>query len=487
MELRRERLLGAVICLAVAGCSESPKGRTYYERNIEPILVQKCAGNTSGCHAVEAGDPFAVAAGNLDVTSFENLQKRRDVLAPFGAYPVPLLLIKAVGDRKLKVAYGNEFLDLEVRHSGGGLLDVGSDAYFTLQTWLENGATENGLKPPSPPRTGEGGCSTTIPPGFIASDYVTPATMASFNAFKSTVQPILERQGCSEGSCHGAPQSDFYITCGSSDDQLAFNFSQAWSFVNAPVDDSQLLRVPLAVAGGGRGHTGGDQFESTSDAEYVAIRAWAEQAGKLDFAGGNPAKQFFADHVQPTLLQRGCGFQACHSPQAANDFKLRSGAPAFFSAVALEKNYHLLRDEFMALEFPDARRSRAVAKSILAEDPRVDGVGGITHRGGEVLETPGGARGAEPASCAQPYDPAANPSAFCTLQEWVRLERAGLGSQVTPMGDGDPVQIVYVERTGAAAAGPLELDTIQGGADLMVAQNTLGVDNRIYPARGGTT
>jgi hypothetical protein len=41
MELRRE-LLGAVICLAALGCGDSPKGRTYYERNIEPILVQKC-------------------------------------------------------------------------------------------------------------------------------------------------------------------------------------------------------------------------------------------------------------------------------------------------------------------------------------------------------------------------------------------------------------------------------------------------------------
>jgi hypothetical protein len=124
--------------------------RTYYERNIEPILLQKCAGNTSGCHSINEGDPFAFAAGNLDVTSFENIQKRRDVLTPFGMYPQALLLIKSVGAKQLRIQYGKDmagnpaFPFLDVQHSGGNILDVGSDAYFTLQNWLDNGATENG-------------------------------------------------------------------------------------------------------------------------------------------------------------------------------------------------------------------------------------------------------------------------------------------------------------------------------------------------------
>src|SRR5690606_35153395 len=124
---------------------------------------------------------------------------------------------------------------------------------------------------------------------------------ANFGTFKSTVQPILQDKGCTSTNCHGAPQSDFYITCGDNDEQIAFNFSQAWSFVNDPVDDSQLLRVPLAVASGGRGHTGGDQFPSTEDEDYKAIRTWAEAVGKLEFAD-TPEKAFFEDHVQPLLL-----------------------------------------------------------------------------------------------------------------------------------------------------------------------------------------
>lgn len=466
-------LLVGIVALA-AGCDDSPPGRTFFQRNIQPILEDKCVGNTSPCHRVETDDPFARAAGNLDVSSYEAISKRRDVLAPFGAYPYPLLLIKAVGPTGLKVGYSGDFLPLQVQHSGGPILAIGSDAYFTIQNWLENGATENGLKPATPPQTGQGACSTTLPSGFDPTTY---KANANFPAFKNTVQPILTAHGCNAGSCHGAPQSDFYITCGGDDDQLAFNFSQAWSFVNNPVDDSQILRVPLAVAAGGRGHTGGDQFADNMDPDYVAIKTWAQAVGKLDFAAGDPVKQFFADNVQPIFLQRGCSFQACHSPAAANDFKLRSGTQSFFSAVALEKNYELFRNEFMAVEFPDPRRGRAVFKTLLP--PTADPV----HRGGAVLDTQG--QPSDPAMCPSPWVATTTP--FCTINEWLRLERAKLGTQVTDMSSGKPAHIVYVERPTGQAAGRLEFDTFQNGADLMVSNTSFTATGGLAPAPNGTS
>jgi hypothetical protein len=255
MDLRRGVLLLLVSTLAPLGCSTPAPGKTYYQRNIEPILQQKCAGNTSGCHVANADDPYQFAAGNFDVSTFANVQKRRDVLAPFGAYPYPLLLIKAVAQatpaandpNRLSLEYNGKFLPIDVLHAGGSIIQVSSDAYFTLQTWMENGATENGLKPPTPAQSGNGTCSTSVPSGFNPATYT---ANASFARFKSDVQPILTQHGCVSSNCHGAPQSDFYITCGNDDTQLAFNFSQAWSFVNMTVDDSQLLRVPLAVAAG---------------------------------------------------------------------------------------------------------------------------------------------------------------------------------------------------------------------------------------------
>jgi hypothetical protein len=487
---------GLAAGLAAAGCGDSPPGRTFYQRNIEPILTQKCAGNTSGCHSTNADDPFQFAAGNFDVSSFDNVQRRRDVLSPFGAYPYPLLLIKAVPTGALKLNYGGTFYDLQVQHSGGPILDINSDAFFTLQNWLDNGATENGLKPATPPQVGSGSCSHGIPPGFSKATFVTATTQSSFDAFKATVQPVLTKHGCNAASCHGAPQSDFYITCGEGDDELAFNFSQAWSFVNNPVEDSQILRVPLAVAIGGRGHTGGDQFASTTDSDYSAIRTWAQAIGTLDFAGSDPGKQFFAKNVQPLLLLRGCSFQACHSPEATNDLKLRSGTQGFFSAVALEKNYELLKTEFMALEFPDARRGRAVAKALLGSGPA-----GIAHRGGPVLETAG--KAADPdltvnpdctaatfVPLGQPNPPTAS-SAFCAVQAWISLERDQLvtAGQVTPMGPADTVRVVYVERNaGTADVDRLSFDTFRTGADLRVATSApLGKTQTVGGLNEGTS
>jgi hypothetical protein len=489
----------ALAIVFMSGCSacDSPAGRTYYERNIEPILQQKCAGNTSGCHATNLDDPYAFAAGNFDVSTFEAVQKRRDVLTRFGAYPQPLLLIKAIAPEvadptkpsRLQFQYGSDpsdptgatpaFRDVEVLHGGGSIVSLNSDAYLTLQTWLENGATENGLKPATPAQAGNGTCSTTVPPGFsTATLMANPKYAAGFTTFKADVQPILKQHGCTSSNCHGAPQSDFYITCGDDENQLAFNFAQTWSFVSTPVDDSSILRVPLAVGGGGRGHTGGDQFATIDDGDYTKIKSWASAVGLLDFANGDPVKQYFKDKVQPILIARGCQFQACHSPAAANDFKLRSGTQGFFSAVALEKNYDLLKNDFMAMEFPDSRRGRAIAKALLTDDPRTSTVGGIAHRGGPVLETPGLA--ADPAgTTTAPATPncaiaPASATPFCIIQKWVDMERAAMATKVTPMDMGDTIPVVYVDRPAGQAAGRLEFDTFQAGAELRVVTGTFG-------------
>ena len=483
------------------GCSscDSPAGRTYYERNIEPILLQKCAGNTSGCHATNTDDPYSFAAGNFDVSTFDTVQKRRDVLTRFGAYPQPLLLIKAIAPEipdpmapsRLQFQYGIDptdptgntpaFRDIEVLHAGGTIIELNSDAYFTLQTWLENGATANGLKPPTPAQTGNGTCSPAIPSGFSTTTLMmNPKYAAGLDKFTTDVMPILKAHGCTSSNCHGAPQSDFYITCGDSPEELAFNFTQAWSFVNTPVDDSQILRVPLALTAGGRGHTGGDQFPGTDDGDYNKIRDWASSVGLLDFANGDPVKQYFKDNVQPILLARGCQFQACHSPTATNDFKLRSGTQGFFSSLALEKNYELLRNDFMAMEFPDSRRGRAIAKALLTDDPRTSTVGGIQHRGGPVLETPGLA--ADPAGTTiAPTTPncataPASTTPFCIIQKWVDMERAALGTQVQAMNMNDTIPIVYVDRPAGQGAGRLESDTFQGGADLRVVTGKFAAD-----------
>ncbi|HTE52182.1 MAG TPA: hypothetical protein VK698_15115 [Kofleriaceae bacterium] len=469
----------AATALALGACgSDNPPGKTFYEREIEPILIGSCAGNTGGCHAVDDADAFGFAAGNLDVTSFENVQHRRDVLRPFGAYGVPLLLVKAVGDSgELGVTYDGEFRPLEVQHAGGGVLAVGSDAYLTLLEWTDAGATENGRPPPAVPAEGEGDCSSFVPDGF---DDGPSRDDPTFDQFTSEVMPVLT--GCNNGSCHGAAQADFYITCGDDDRQLAFNFSQARAFVADPPGNSQILSVPLALGGSGTFHTGGVHYQSRDDDDYAAVSDWAEAVGGVEFGADDPGRQFFARYVQPILLVRGCSFEACHSPAGTNDFQLRSGSQGFFSSIALERNYERLRNQFMALEVPDARRGRAVAKTIL------DSFGGINHRGGPVLETPGSG-GAQPSSCDDPIDPATAP-AFCVIQAWLDVEREALiaDGDVLPLGEGDTVPVVYVARQPGHVASPLEFDTYQPGSDLRVSLATIGADGALVtPIPDGTS
>ena len=73
-------------------------------------------------------------------------------------------------------------------------------------------------------------------------------------------QSVIESKGCGSQTCHGAPQADFYITCGDNEAQRAFNFAQMRAFVDSPVDDSELLQWPLALTAGGVTHTGGAHF-----------------------------------------------------------------------------------------------------------------------------------------------------------------------------------------------------------------------------------
>jgi hypothetical protein len=467
------------LALGAAGCSEEPApGRTYYERNVEPILIQTCSRNVSGCHSTNDDDPHAFAAGNFDVTSFENVQKRRDVLEPFGVYPVPLLLIKAAGATdELDVAYGEAFVKLEVQHAGGAVLQVGSDAYLTLLRWMENGATESGLSPNTPGQQGDADCSRFIPGDFDPAPY---QASQFFDEFLDNVQPVV-LQSCASGNCHGAPQSDFYVTCGESEEERAFNFAQVQAFVADPAENSPVILYPLGVRAGGFFHTGGQFFESRDDADFEAIAAWAAKVGPADFGAEDAGRQFFADHVQPLLLRRGCQFEGCHSPAAANDFKLRPGSQGFFSPVSLEKNYDLLRDDFMAIEVPDVRRSRAVAKNILRSS------GGIGHRGGPLLETPGFDSSAAnlTEACAEFTDPAAAP-ALCVLQQWLDLERAALlaGNEVLPLAAGGTVPLVYVNRSAGHVATPLEFDTYQPGSDLLVADAAIDVNGAITAAAG---
>jgi hypothetical protein len=465
-------VLAAISVAAGGGCLKpGAPGRTYYDSHIQPILTDFCVGGTSPCHRV---DETGVALGNLDLSSFEAVQKRPDVLRRFGSYPYPLLLLKSVPEKSVLIPYRGTFQESEIRHSGGKPISVASDAFFELARWLDNGATRYGLPPPDAPKAGEGPCSTAIPsrPGDPPIDTASPL----FQQFLTDVEPGLEKS-CLAGTCHGSIRSDFYLTCGTDDAQRWFNFLQARGFVvDAPtaVEQSELLLRPLAASAGGVGHTGGTFFASKSDPDWQAWRGWAEAAQQSPLvASKSPGRSFFEANVMPVLLRRGCMLEACHSPEGPNDLRLHAGAQGFFSATALDRNYRELLDDFLALDTPDVRLSRVARKGIVRAD------GGITHRAGALLETPGHAAG-EP--CPSAYDPA-TATALCTLAEWHRIERADHGADVPTLAPGEAVPVAFVSRPPNPDS-LLEFDTFRGGADLRLADAHIGAGGRVDAVDG---
>jgi hypothetical protein len=465
----------ATAAAALLGCSpKSPPEEHFYDVHIQPIFNTFCVGNTSPCHSI-ATDPVTntpTALGNLDLSSFDGVQKRRDVLRTYGSYPQPLLLLKAMPPESIQIPYAQNFYPSEIQHSGGSPISPNTEAYFELKSWLDNGANRDGIAPVPTANRGIGHCTDAVPSTFQASSVNT--NDPAYKDFVSNVEPMLE-SSCAWGTCHSSVQADMFLSCGSSGSdpatQLAFNYSQVAGFVvqsGVNVDQSEILLRPLAVAAGGVSHTGGTFFQSRSDSTWLSWESWAKEvqaAPPIAYGPKTAGQMFFEANVMPKLLVRGCDLEGCHSPDGFNDFRLRSGAFGFFSPAALTRNYHALADEFMAFDTVDLKQSRAVKKNILADS------GGTTHRAGSILED-FGASVDDP--CPQPFDPATNTRAFCVFQAWQQQERADriAAGAVSPMNAGDVLPLAFISRPPNKDT-LLEFDTYEGGADLKLADATI--------------
>jgi hypothetical protein len=460
----------ASIALAAAGACERAKvpERKFYDTQIQPIFNSFCVGNTSPCHRID--EKTGIALGNLDLSTFEGVHRRPDVLRTYGPYPESLLMLKSIPEESTSIPYNGKLFTSEIRHAGGKPLLVSSDAFFELKNWLKNGATRDGVPPPEENRRGEGGCNPTVLPETMAP--AVDRTSETYRRFTADVLPVL-KTSCGFSTCHGSPQSDFYLTCGDNDQQRDFNYLRVSSFIaNAPArgDNGRIKNSLCSTAAGGISHTGGIFFESQEDATWKMLRAWAAlvQQKPPEPVSRSMGEAFFGAHVMPTLIRRGCAAEGCHSPNGFNDFRLRPGALGFMSPYAVRRNYETTLHEFMAIDSPDVRMSRMVRKNIFASNS------GIVHRGGPLLESPDENI---TAPCPLPFD-AATATAFCVLREWHRLERLDRAGDVSALAPNDTVPLAFVSRPPNPDS-LLEFDTFRGGADLKLADARVGVGGRI--------
>src|SRR5882724_5177767 len=206
--------LGALVLglLAGAGCLKKQGAEQhFYENHIQPIFNNSCINNTSPCHRVDPAT--GVALGNLDLTSFENVQKRRDALRVYGSYTQPLLLLKVLPETQVTFPFRGASLPSEIRHAGGKPISSNSEAFYELKRWLDNGANRDGILPVGKPNAGLGGCSSTLPAGWAPPTPPVDTGSSAYMTFQSDIMPKLE-QSCAYSNCHGSPQADFYLTCG---------------------------------------------------------------------------------------------------------------------------------------------------------------------------------------------------------------------------------------------------------------------------------
>lgn len=468
-----------LLALIVGGCdSGPPAGPMYFERVIQPILTQNCVFNQGACHK---DDGKGNALGNLDLTSYANVTKRKDVLRTYGSFPVPVLLLKASGAAVPPIPYKGstdgqtKFLTSEIQHAGGATISVTSTAFLELQKWLANGFAEDGSLQQRPQQMGSGACNpnfSTVRPDVTAKLPTVDTSTQAFKDFASNVEPVLT-QSCAFSTCHSGEQSDFFLTCkgDGSNDATKFNFLEAQAFVGNPPATSLILLKPLAPSGGGLSHTGGVFFMSQNDGTWKNLSNWATEVGGLQSnVTLSDGQKFFDDYVMPIFLKRGCALEACHSPGAANDFKLRAGTQGFLSRFSLQSNYEAARREFLVPDVPDVRQSRLVKKPIVAA---TDGGFGLIHRGGPPLQSPGDV--IDPMACAQPFPTDGSASPFCTMVEWHRRERAALvmSNQANAMASGSTLPLVAVTRP-PNGDGPLDFDNYQPGADLVLGDVRLG-------------
>ncbi|MFO0713806.1 MAG: hypothetical protein U0353_28385 [Sandaracinus sp.] len=464
-----------VLVVWLASCAPpDPPGGSYYEERIEPMFGG-CLQSAGVCHV---GTDRGEAPGNLDLSSYDALLRRADVLERYGPYPVPSLLLK-VGE---PVSVDVETLDppdpsqpdvrsvrvrVNVTHGGGRPIAQGSDADVLLRWWTSQGYTRTGA-PRDRDVSRDGACSDRASPAPPLAS-LGASERASYDRFVSDVQPILAAS-CSSASCHGAPLADLHLACGDDEPQRLWNWWISLQFLGDPVDRSELLRRPLPADRGGTFHIGGGIFTGTDDTQWATIRAWAEATVAADpgrFAERDATRgyRFFVNRVEPVLVRDGCMTLGCHSPIGLR-FPLRGGSGGVFSAFARRRNYELAR-RFLTLEAADPTRSRIIAKNLLDS--------GVVHRGG-ALFTPGADVDCDTLDLEH-GDLDATPSR-CILARWHTLEREDAIARGELPSTPDPRALVWIERPRGLGT-PTEFDVHRPGADLRIADVTLDADAHV--------
>ncbi|HEX7480915.1 MAG TPA: hypothetical protein VF331_24145 [Polyangiales bacterium] len=486
------RLVLVSLCVVAVGCQKQPASSfSFYEQRIAPIVDVGCQRQTTGCH-VDDGHGFAL--GNLDLSSYDSLSRRADVLDAYGPYPVGVFLLKAGTPVHIDVrtidppdpmhpTQRRVGITTDVRHGGGeGAIAQGSRDYAILKQWIDGGHARTGV-PQSVIRTSTGACVHGVGSAAGIDLSNPPQDPKSYARFVAQVQPMLTRR-CAGSDCHGAQIADLYLSCGTSAAEQRWNYEVSVRYLDEVAASSELLRRPLAVSAGGAYHEGGDIFAGVDDPDYRLLLDWAQDLVKraphlLELGAADEGLRFFANRVEPVLVRKGCMFLNCHSPAMFHDLRLRSGSSGFFSSIAMQRNYDMSRN-MLALDAPDPNQSRLIAKNLC---PATVGGHGVQHRGGALFEDFGGCAKLQTQASAQQcasvdvdHGDLDKIPAYCVLAHWHDLERNLAIKRGELPATPPPAGVLFITRPDGVG-GILDFETFRPGADLVLAdasQNAQG-------------
>ncbi|HKP56476.1 MAG TPA: hypothetical protein VJV78_07145 [Polyangiales bacterium] len=469
--------------LATACDSQAPSTFSFYTERIDPILDVGCQRQTTGCH-VDDGRGFAL--GNLDLTSYDSLMRRRDVLPAYGPYSAGALLLKAGNPIDVEVrtidppdASNPELhrvrVTTDIRHAAGeGAIARGSRGYAALKQWIDGGFSRNGV--PAVHLSESRGDCIDGPLKRAGVDTESPVVdSASFETFARDVQPIMKAR-CAGSSCHGNAQADLVLTCGNGQADLRWNYEVTVQFLDQVPATAELLRRPLAKIAGGAYHEGGDVFADVKDRDYQKLLSWATATVErspqlLEFGEADAGLRFFANRVEPVLVRKGCMFLNCHSPSMFHDLRLRGGAGGNFSPLAIRRNYEMTR-ALLQVDTADPQQSRFIGKNLC---PPSTGGRGIQHRGGALFEDFGGCGDVSTRAAA---DKCAGVDAdngdlntipaYCVMARWHAIERQAAVARGEFADQAGPDGVVFVTRP-QGVGGVADFDQFKPGADLLLA------------------
>jgi len=481
--LRAARGMAALTLLQSAACGESePPAFTYYDQRVAPVIEVGCAQQTTGCHVANSKGE---ASGNLDLTSFDGLMLRDDVLPATGPYGVGQLLLKGGDAQQIPVqtidppdpAHPEQrfvAVTTDVRHAGGRTLREGSDGYARIKSWIEQGYRRDGAVQETL-AVSQGACRSGAGQHQGFDPARAPDDPESFRAFVSEVQPVLIER-CAGGSCHGAPFADLYLSCGVGEAEQRWNYFAALAHVDASASLSELLRRPLSKQRGGTFHEGGTVFASTEDPGYVVLRKWADDLTTrvpelVTYAPSDEGLRFFGNYVQPVLVKKGCMLGNCHSPSMFHELRLRGGSRGVFSRIATDRNYDMAR-LLLNVESADPNDSRIIAKNLF---PAEGGGRGLAHRGGALLEDFAAPARAEACRGVEVGKSALDTIApYCVMTAWHALERR-IASERGEIDGASELPLFYISRP-LGVGDVRDFDSYRPGADLLRAPLTLHGD-----------